>query len=55
MIVLAGIVLGALYGAWLARSRRGNRWDMAQYAVGFAIAFGLAALFVQIFLMRGTM
>jgi hypothetical protein len=50
MIVLAGFVLGALWGAMLARKRGGNRLDMAQYAVGFGIAMSLAGLFATILL-----
>ncbi|MFA5538345.1 MAG: hypothetical protein WCZ72_08825 [Gemmobacter sp.] len=52
MIVIAGFVLGALWGAYLARRRRGNRLDMAQYAAGFGIAFALLGLFATIFLER---
>lgn len=52
MIVLAGLVFGALTGASLARKRGGNRLDMAQYAAGFAIAFALVGLFVTIFVER---
>ncbi|MGI1663213.1 hypothetical protein ACRDNQ_13310 [Palleronia sp. KMU-117] len=52
MIVLAGFLGGALYGALLARKREGTRLDMAQYAAGFAIAFGLLGLFLTIFLER---
>ena len=43
MIVIAGLVLGALWGGTLAKRRNGNRADMAQYAFGFAMAFGLLA------------
>lgn len=52
MIVLAGVLGGGLYGALLARKREGSRLDMAQYAAGFGIAFGLLGLFVTIFLER---
>lgn len=44
MIVYPAALLGAIWGAVVARRRKGNRLDMAQYAVGFGIAFGLAAL-----------
>ncbi len=50
MIVLAGLLGGGAWGAWLARSRKGNRADMAQYAAGFGIAFGLLGLFATILL-----
>ena len=52
MIVIAGVVVGALWGAWLAHRRRGSRLDMAQYAAGFGIAFALLGLFATIFLER---
>lgn len=52
MIVIGGMVLGALIGARLAR-RRGGRWpDALQYAAGYSIALGLLGLFVTIFLAR---
>jgi hypothetical protein len=52
MIVLAGFLGGGLYGALLARKREGSRLDIAQYAAGFGIAFGLLGLFLTIFLER---
>ncbi|MDO9581830.1 MAG: hypothetical protein Q7J24_01770 [Desulfomicrobium sp.] len=52
MIVLAGLVFGAVFGAYLARKRGGNRMDMAQYAAGYAIALMLLGLFVTIFIER---
>lgn len=52
MIVIAGALLGASWGAWLARSRGGKPADMAQYAAAFAIAFALLGLFVTIFIDR---
>lgn len=52
MIVIAGLVFGALGGALLARSRGGRGLDMAQYAAGFGIAFALLGLFATIILER---
>ena len=52
MIVLAGLVFGAVFGAYIARKRGGNRMDMAQYAAGYAIALMLLGLFVTIFIER---
>lgn len=52
MIVIAGLVLGAVWGAWLARSRKGTGLDIAQYAAGFGIAFALLGMFITIFLER---
>lgn len=52
MIVIAGIVGGALWGGLLARSRGGSRLDIAQYAATFAIAFALLGLVATVFLER---
>ena len=52
MIVIAGALSGAAWGAYLAKSREGSRLDMAQYAAGFAIAFSLLGLFLTIFIER---
>tara|TARA_R110002096_G_scaffold189191_22_gene369487 strand:- start:1442 stop:1606 length:165 start_codon:yes stop_codon:yes gene_type:complete len=48
MLVLAGLVLGVLVGAFTAKKRGGKALDMAQYAASFAIAFMLAGLFLTI-------
>lgn len=50
MIVIAGLALGAIGGALLAKRRGGKSLDMAQYAAGFAIAFGLLGLFATLIL-----
>jgi len=52
VIVLAGVLGGALLGAVTAKRRGGNRLDMAQYGAGYAIALGLLGLFVTIFVER---
>ena len=52
MIVIAGAIGGALLGGLTAKRRGGNRPDIAQYAAGYAIAFGLIGLFLTIFLER---
>jgi hypothetical protein len=52
MIVIGGIVLGALIGVLAARRRGGKLADMAQYAAGFGIALGLLGLFLTILLER---
>jgi len=52
MIVTAGVVLGAVWGALLARRRGGRSLDIAQYAAGFGILFGLVAVFLSVFLER---
>ncbi len=52
MFVIGGLVLGAIGGALVARRGGGKAADMAQYAAGFGIAFGLAGLFLTLILDR---
>lgn len=52
MIVLGGMLLGAVLGAGLARKRGGKTLDMLQYGAGFAIAFTLLGLFATIIIER---
>ncbi|MDF1728782.1 MAG: apolipoprotein acyltransferase [Sulfitobacter sp.] len=52
MIYILFALVGAVAGAFRARKQGGNRKDMAQYAAGFAIAFGLLGLIVTIILDR---
>ncbi len=52
MFVIAGLVLGALGGGLSARRRGGKVADIAQYAVAYAILFGLLGLFLTLFLDR---
>jgi hypothetical protein len=52
MIIIAGLGLGALLGAVVAKRRGGRGADMAQYAAGFGILFGLIGLFATILLER---
>ena len=52
MLIGAGFVIGALWGAWLARRRKGTRLDIAQYAGTFGIAFGLLGLLATVVLAR---
>ena len=49
---LIGMFLGAIFGAWRAKSRDGNRLDMLQWGAVFAILFGIIGLFLVIFLDR---
>ena len=51
-MILGGVILGAGYGALLARRREGTRLDVAHYAGGYAIVFGLVAVFARIALDR---
>lgn len=52
MFVIGGLVLGAIVGALTARRGGGKPADMAQYAAGYGIAFGLLGLFVTLILDR---
>jgi predicted Co/Zn/Cd cation transporter (cation efflux family) len=52
MIVLAGLVLGAVFGAFTAIRRGGRKLDALQYAAGYGIVFALICLFVSIILAR---
>lgn len=52
MIVIGGLIFGALFGAILAKTRGGRLPDMAQYAAGLGILFGLIGLFATIILER---
>ncbi|UWQ48356.1 hypothetical protein K3720_10390 [Leisingera caerulea] len=48
MIVIAGLVLGALIGAMKARKRGGNTLDMLQYGAVYAIVIGILGLLATI-------
>ncbi|UWQ76288.1 hypothetical protein [Leisingera sp. M658] len=48
MIVIAGLVLGALIGVMKARKRGGNTLDMLQYGAVYAIVFGMIGLLATI-------
>ncbi|HSF65700.1 MAG TPA: hypothetical protein VLA78_15025 [Paracoccaceae bacterium] len=52
MIVLAGLLGGAMAGAMLARKRGGKGLDMLQYAAGYGILFCILGLFLTIFIER---
>jgi hypothetical protein len=52
MIVILSALAGAIYGGWRAKSRDGNRLDIAQYAAIYALIFGTAGIFVTIALSR---
>jgi hypothetical protein len=45
---LSGLIIGAL----TARKRSGNRKDIAQYAVGYAMAFMIVGLILTVFVDR---
>lgn len=52
MIVIAGFVLGAAFGARKALKSGGKRLDALQYGAGFGIAFALLGLFLTLFIDR---
>jgi hypothetical protein len=49
---LAGLLFGALFGAFRAKLRGGKLQDLVQWGLAFAIMFGLLGLFVLIFIER---
>ena len=52
MIIIAGAIIGALWGGFLAKKRGGTRMDIAQWAAGTGIAFALIGLIVTIVIHR---
>jgi len=52
MIVIAGVVLGAILGALTAKRRGGKLVDIAQYATASAMAFGIVAMIATVVLHR---
>lgn len=52
LYISACITVGAVVGAFRARSRGGKTKDMLQWGAVFAIIFGLIGLFVLIFVQR---
>ena len=49
---LAGILLGALLGAFQAKRKGGKTMDMLQWGAVLAIVFGLIGLFILIYVDR---
>ena len=52
MFVIGGLLLGAIGGGFRAKVSGGKAADIAQYAVVFAILFGLLGLFITVYLDR---
>lgn len=52
MIIIVLGILGVLIGARTAYKRGGNRKDIAQYAVGFAMAFLVVGMILTVILDR---
>ena len=49
---LAGILLGAILGAFQAKRKGGKTMDMLQWGAVLAIVFGLIGLFILIYVDR---
>lgn len=49
---LAGLLLGAIFGAFRAKRRGGKTFDLLQWAGVYAMLFGLIGLFVMIYIDR---
>ncbi|MEQ8922787.1 MAG: apolipoprotein acyltransferase [Roseovarius sp.] len=45
MIALVAGLVGAVVGGLTAKRRKGSAADIAQYAAGYGIAFGVAGVF----------
>ena len=52
MFIILSALLGAIIGGVTARRRKGNRLDIAQYAVGYAMAFTIVSMVVAVILDR---
>lgn len=52
MIVITAALFGALLGALRARHHGGSKLDMAQWAAGFAILFGVIGMILTIVISR---
>jgi len=47
-----GLIIGALYGAYLAWKRKGAKLDILHYAAGFGIAFALLFFAANVIYLR---
>ena len=54
MIVIVALVTGLFWGWLTARRRGGSTFDRVQYALVYAILFGIAGLALTIFIARMT-
>lgn len=52
MFVIGGLLVGAIGGGLRAKARGGKIADIAQFAVVYAILFGLLGLFITLYLDR---
>ena len=51
-LALAGLLIGALLGAYRAKALGGKPADMAQYAAGFGILFAVIGFFAAVLIAR---
>ena len=54
ILPLAGLILGAIAGALVARRRGGTRADIAQWAAVWGIGLGAVGVLVTVVLLRLT-
>lgn len=52
MIVIAGLLIGAITGAITARRRKGKLADILQYAAGYGLAFALVGMIITVIIDR---
>lgn len=52
MLTILATLAGAIWGAYLAKKRGGNKKDIAQYAVSSALVFSLFAMVISVILAR---
>lgn len=52
MLVIGGLILGAIIGGWRARRMKGRPADIAQYAIVHAMALGLLGLILSVAIER---
>jgi len=52
MIVIIAALLGAIVGAFTAKGRKGNTFDILRYAAGYAMAFVVVGMIATVVLHR---
>ncbi|WP_204362798.1 hypothetical protein [Litorivita pollutaquae] len=55
MIVVVGVIIGAIYGGLLARKRKGKPLDILQYTVVYGLIGALIGLFATIIAHRSML
>ena len=55
MLVMAGLIGGGIWGAFLAKKHGGNRLDIAQYSAVLALIFGVLGLALTVGIHRSSM